>query len=174
MFEGWDNFYLLVGGGAGALIGTMFVVATLTAGLSASRASRGGQVFITPVVYHFGVVLVVSVLTAIPHLSRDMLGWLLALGSATGVGYAVTTAMRLLTLEKNVYESDLSDKFFYGLAPIVMYTALGVAAWAVWFWPEDAPYILGWVMLLLLAMGVRNAWDLATSLVQRQREENAK
>ena len=41
MFEGWDSFYLLVGGGAGALIGTMFVVATLTAGLAPERRAHG-------------------------------------------------------------------------------------------------------------------------------------
>ena len=32
MFEGWDNFYLVTGGAAGALIGLMFVVATLEIG----------------------------------------------------------------------------------------------------------------------------------------------
>ena len=32
MFEGWENFYLIVGPSAAALIGLMFVVVTLTAG----------------------------------------------------------------------------------------------------------------------------------------------
>jgi hypothetical protein len=33
MFDGWDNFYIIIGSTAGALVGVMFVVATLSAGL---------------------------------------------------------------------------------------------------------------------------------------------
>jgi hypothetical protein len=32
MFQGWDTFFFLIGSSAGALIGLMFVVITLTAG----------------------------------------------------------------------------------------------------------------------------------------------
>ena len=174
MFEGWDSFYLLVGGGAGALIGTMFVVATLTAGLQASRMSRGAQIYITPVVFHFGVVLVVSVLTAVPHLTADALALILAAGAALGLYYAIMTTIRLFKLDWSEYAPDLSDRFFYGVAPILLYLALGFAAWSVWYWPEEAPYVVGWVALTLLAMGIRNAWDLAIALVQRQREINSK
>ena len=173
MFEGWDSFYLLIGGGAGAFISTMFVVATLTADLDASRMTYGRQVYISPVVFHFGVAFVVSVLTAIPHLSRDALGLFLALGSALGLGYSVTTAMRLIKLDWEEYKPDLSDMFFYGFAPVLIYVWLGVAAWFVWFAPEDAAYVIGWVMLALVAMGIRNAWDLATALVQRHGEKRS-
>jgi len=40
MFHDWENYYLLIGSAAGALIGLMFVVTTLTAGLDASRVSK--------------------------------------------------------------------------------------------------------------------------------------
>jgi len=32
MFQHWDSYYLLLGSAAGALIGLLFVVATLSAG----------------------------------------------------------------------------------------------------------------------------------------------
>ena len=174
MFEGWDNFYLLVGGGAGALIGTMFVVATLTAGLDANRLSRGAAVYITPVVFHFGVVLVVSVLTAVPHLSPDIVGLVIGVCAAVGVVYAVATAVRLIRLDWDDTLPDLSDKFFYGFFPTFAYVALGAAATSVWLWPPDAPYIIGATMLILLVVAIRNAWDLATALVQRQRDTQSK
>jgi hypothetical protein len=175
MFEGWDSFYLLVGGGAGAFISTMFVVATLMGDLEQRRLDDGRQVFITPVVFHFGVVFVVSVLTAVPHLTQGTLGLILGLGSALGLGYAVTTLMRLRKLDwQGFYTPDLSDNFFYGVAPIAIYVALGAAAWDVWFDPADAPYLIGWLMLALVSMGIRNAWDLATALVQRKQETNTK
>lgn len=171
MFEGWDSFYLLVGGGAGAFISTMFVVATLMGDVEQRRQDDGRQVFITPVVFHFGVVFVVSVLTAVPHLTQGTLGLILAFGSALGVGYAVTTLMRLRKLDwEGFYAPDFSDSFFYGIAPITIYLLLGLAAGYVWFAPTDAPYMIGWLTLALISMGIRNAWDLATALVQRKQE----
>ena len=44
MFRDWENYYLLIGSAARALIGLMFVVTTLTAGIDASRVSRGAKV----------------------------------------------------------------------------------------------------------------------------------
>jgi hypothetical protein len=34
MFSGWDSFFLLIGGAAGAMIGLLFVVASLPPGSS--------------------------------------------------------------------------------------------------------------------------------------------
>jgi formate/nitrite transporter FocA (FNT family) len=65
MFHDWENYYLLIGAAAGALIGLVFVVTTLTAGLDASRVSRGAKVYITPIVFHFSVVLIVSAISAV-------------------------------------------------------------------------------------------------------------
>jgi hypothetical protein len=175
MFEGWDSFYLLIGGGAGAFISTMFVVATLMDDVEPRRTDDGRKVFITPVVFHFGVVFVASALTAIPHLTRGTLGLMLGFGSALGLGYAVTTSMRLRKLDwEGFYTPDLSDQFFYGFAPILIYLAMGLAAWFVWFAPHDAPYVMAWLLLALVSMGIRNAWDLATALVQRRQESHAK
>ena len=45
MFEGWENFYLIVGPSAGALIGLMFVVVTLTAGRERDQTERGKHLY---------------------------------------------------------------------------------------------------------------------------------
>ncbi|MBI1214032.1 MAG: hypothetical protein GC190_21430 [Alphaproteobacteria bacterium] len=166
MFEGWDTFYLVAGGGAGVFIGAMFVVATLTGDIEADRLRAGAQVYITPVVFHFGVVLVTSLLAAVPKISPGILGLILALGTALGLGYGTTTAIRLFRLDWSRDAPDLSDKFFYAIAPVIAYAALGIAALYVWFGPEDAPYVIAIVLILLLALGVRNAWDVATAIVQ--------
>ena len=149
-------------------------LATLTAGLDANRLSRGGAVYITPVVFHFGVVLVVSVLTAVPHLALDIVGLVIAICATVGVVYAVVTTVRIFRLDWDDTLPDLSDKFFSGVFPTFAYLALGGAAASVWLWPEDAPYLIGATMLILLVVGIRNAWDLATALVQRQRDTQSK
>ena len=41
MFEGWENFFLIVGPSAGALIGLMFVVVTLSQGRDRQQYETG-------------------------------------------------------------------------------------------------------------------------------------
>ena len=62
MFRDWENLYLLIGSAGGALIGLLFVVASLSSGLERSKALRGSSIYLTPIVFHLGVVLVVSAL----------------------------------------------------------------------------------------------------------------
>ena len=56
MFEGWENFYLIVGPSAAALIGLMFVVVTLTAGRERDQTERGKHLYTSPIVWHLAVV----------------------------------------------------------------------------------------------------------------------
>jgi hypothetical protein len=169
MFRDWENFYLLVGSAAGALIGLMFVVTTLTAGLDPGQVSRGGRVYVTPIVFHFAVVVVVSAISAVPALPDPVVGVTLALMGGAGFVYSAATTVRMFALQWTGAPPDWSDKFFYGFLPAVAYLALAGAAGAVWLLPWSAPYAVGIVMLVLLLIGIRNAWDLATALVQRPR-----
>jgi hypothetical protein len=64
---GWENFYVIVGSSAGALIGLQFVVMTLIAGRSVARGeAQAGDAFSTPRVVHFGVVLLLSAIITAP------------------------------------------------------------------------------------------------------------
>jgi|SRR5579871_4791016 len=167
MFSDWDNFYLIVGSGGGALIGVMFVVTTLTAGLEESRASRGALIYITPIVFHFAIVLIVSAIAVTPGLSVDAVGVLIAVCALLGLLYAVVTAVRVFTIKIDG-APDWEDKIFYGIIPATAYFLLACAAGAIWIVPMSAPLFIGAVMMLLLLIGIRNAWDLATFLVTRK------
>jgi hypothetical protein len=164
MFKEWDNFYLLIGGAAGALIGLMFVVATLTADFASKRIAEGSRVYISPIVFHFSVVLLVSAMTAVPDLAPAAVGVLLLLFAVVGFVYAVMITIRILRRfgETN---PDLSDKCFYGFFPVIAYVALGCVGASVWLAPLAAPYALGANMVVLLLIGIRNSWDLATFFV---------
>jgi hypothetical protein len=60
---GWENFYVIVGSSAGALIGLQFVVMALIANLPRGPgAAQTGKAFATPTVVHFGTVLLLSAL----------------------------------------------------------------------------------------------------------------
>jgi hypothetical protein len=64
---GWEDFYVIVGSSAGALIGLQFVVITLIAGRPVARGeAQAGEAFSTPSVVHFGVVLLLSAVVSAP------------------------------------------------------------------------------------------------------------
>jgi hypothetical protein len=55
-----------------------------------------------------------------------------------------------------------SDFWGYGAAPAAAYVLLEAAAYGLWRAAAWAPYLLAAVMLVLLLVAIRNAWDLLT------------
>jgi len=65
--SGWENVYVIVGSDAGALIGLQFLVMTLIANMPITRNNaHAGDIFTTPTVVHFGVVLLLSAVVCVP------------------------------------------------------------------------------------------------------------
>jgi hypothetical protein len=54
---GWENFYVIVGSSAGALIGLQFVVMALVSDMPRTpNQAQTGHAFATPTIVHFGAV----------------------------------------------------------------------------------------------------------------------
>ena len=54
VLSGWQNFYVIVGSSAGALIGLQFVVIALIADMPIVRGqAQAGAAFATPTIVHF-------------------------------------------------------------------------------------------------------------------------
>src|SRR3954469_17265032 len=106
-FNGWENFYVIVGSSAGALIGLQFVVITLISGRPVARAdAQASDAFSTPSVVHFGVVLLLSAVVSAPW---DGIGAVAVLWGVVGLGgavYVVVVArrMRKQTAYRPVFE----------------------------------------------------------------------
>ncbi|MEI9964993.1 MAG: hypothetical protein WDM92_10060 [Caulobacteraceae bacterium] len=164
MFENWENFYLLIGSAAAALIGLLFVVATLTTGIDRSQAARGASVYMTPTVFHFGVVLTVSAVAMTPKLSTTIEGAIIALAAAAGLAQAVYVAASLTSRKVLPDPPHWSDLWLYAVAPGAVY--LGVVAAAVFIWTGHlhAAYAVAAATMVLLLVAIRNAWDLVTSI----------
>src|SRR2546427_1415513 len=95
-FDGWENFYVIVGSSAGALIGLQFVVVTLIAGRPISRAeAQAGRAFATPSVVHFGVALVLSAMVSAPWDEVSIVAALWGIVGLGGVGYVVLVSRRM-------------------------------------------------------------------------------
>ena len=66
-FAGWENFYVIVGSSAGALIGLQFVVITLIVNTPiAAGQGQAGAAFATPTIVHFAAVLLLAGVESAP------------------------------------------------------------------------------------------------------------
>ena len=160
-FAGWENFYVIVGSSAGALIGLQFVVITLIAELPLSRGeAQAGDTFSTPSVVHFAVVLFLSALIAAPWEGVGAVEKIWGLVGAAGIVYSVIVAHRLRT--QQVYKPVFEDWLFHVLLPFVSYAMLAGSAYAAQANPRRALFLVAAAVLVLLFVGIHNAWDAVT------------
>src|SRR5436190_16267131 len=115
MPEGWESFYLLVGGAAGALIGLLFVVITLTAELDPKRTSAGSKIYVSPTVFHFAIVFLISAAALMPRASAHVMGIVVAAPALFGIGYSLLSVWRLAHSVLEV--PHWSDWLYYGVLP---------------------------------------------------------
>jgi hypothetical protein len=157
----WNSFYVIVGSSAGALIGLQFVVIALIANLPIARgASQAGAAFTTPSVVHFGVVLLLSAVASAPWHGIAAVAALWGLTGLGGVVYAALVARRLRT--QTVYQPVFEDWLFHVLLPIAAYAMLVGSAYAAHSHAQPALFMVGAAALLLLFIGIHNAWDTVT------------
>ncbi|HKW45501.1 MAG TPA: hypothetical protein VJN22_07575 [Candidatus Eremiobacteraceae bacterium] len=162
----WSNFYIMTGTAAASLIGLMFVVITLLTGVERTRRSSDGiSAFSTPTVVHFGAALLVSLLAVVPWHSLVPPSSIIALAGACGVVYV----LRLLDISRRKveYEPDVEDWTWYTILPILAYGALFVGALLVLAAPVNALFDVAASVVLLIFIGIHNAWDIVTYLVTR-------
>ena len=154
---GWDSFYTIVGAAAGALIGLQFVVMTLIA-QNPSKASPGaGAAFGTPTTVHFSVALLLCALMRVPwpSLVYPAASW--GLVGAGGLAYTALVARRMR--RQTAYRPVLEDWTFHLAAPALAYVVLAAAAPLALGRPAVALFAAAASALMLLFIGIHNAWD---------------
>ena len=156
----WQNFYVIIGSSAGALTGLMFVVITLVAGDRARRSSGTFAAFGSPTVVHFCAALLVAVILSAPWQVLWNVGLLLGLAGLGGGTYVVIVLRR--ARQQTDYQPVLEDWLWHTVFPLVSYTALLVAAIVLPGNPTPALFVIGAVTVLLLFIGIHNAWDTIT------------
>ena len=156
----WNSFYVIVGSSAGALIGLQFVVLTLIAERPPLRAAEAGAAFATPSVVHFGVVLLLSAVVSAPWHAIGAVAVVWGLVGLSGIVYAVVVARRLRL--QSFYRPVFEDWLFHVLLPLAAYAMLAVSAYVARSHARLALFVVGVATLLLLFVGIHNAWDAIT------------
>ncbi len=165
----WENFYTIVGPAAATLTGLMFVVVTLNAGRrgqpTPDDAGNGDGIaaFGTPTVVHFCAALAVAAILSAPWPVLWPAGLLLGLSGLGGVGYIVIVIRRVR--RQASYRPVLEDWLWHVGFALVAYVALVVAAAALMGSPSLALFVVAAATVLLLLIGIHNAWDAVTYMV---------
>jgi hypothetical protein len=164
VFAGWTDFYFLLGSSAAGLIGLLFVVVTLTAGSQNPNTERGRHLFMTPVVFHFAVVLTISALCTSEQMGSQPLAFVIGAASLIGLCYMGNGAIQLRNPKVTQHWTDF---WYYGALPLMGYALMLVSAIAVGMRADWASMALAAVILGFLLLGIRNAWDLVTWIAPR-------
>jgi uncharacterized membrane protein SirB2 len=160
----WGNFYVIVGSSAGALIGLQFVVLTLIASRPVARGeAQAGDAFSTPSVVHFGVVLLLAAVISAPWDGISVVALVCGFVGLSGILYCVVVARRMRA--QTAYQPVFEDWLCHVLLPLAAYAMLGGAAFAARSHARTALFIVSAAALLLLFIGIHNAWDTVTHLV---------
>lgn len=157
----WSSFFVVTGSAAAALTGLMFVVITLVTGTERRENSQAGiSTFSTPTVVHFGTALLVSALLCAPWRS---LAYPAVVIAAIGL-YGIVYVLRIMhwTRQLSTYVADLEDWIWYTILPFAGYAAISGGAIGLPFDPVQALFALAGGALLLVFVGIRNAWDIVT------------
>ncbi len=166
LVTGWDNFYIMVGSSAAGLMGLTFVVIALAA--DRGRVTAGGlRAFITPTIGYFGTVLAFAAFLTAPRLGA----WTLSLGfggvGLAGLIYSTITAVSMRKIGA-AYVPVREDWVWHVILPATVYVIVFAMAFMIWRSPTAALDGIAVASMLLLLIGIHNAWDVATSISLRK------
>jgi len=156
----WESFYVIVGSSAAALTGLQFVVIALVAEGEKRSSRREIDAFGTPTVVHFCAVLLLAAILTAPW--QALANVTLALGAAGAAGVVYVAIVIRRARRQQGYKPVFEDWLWHALLPFSAY--LGIVAAAVLLQRDPAPalFVIGAAALLLLFIGIHNAWDTVT------------
>jgi len=153
----WESFYVIIGSSAAALTGLQFVVIVLGAEVNALADATTTRAFGTPTIVHFCAVLLISAILSAPWAALTSAGVALGICGLVGVMYAVTVVRH--ARRQTDYKPVLEDWIWHGALPIIAYVMLLVAVFPLRLHPGPSLFVIGGTAVLLLFIGIHNAWD---------------
>ncbi|HEY2930765.1 MAG TPA: hypothetical protein VGK99_03395 [Acidobacteriota bacterium] len=165
----WESFYVIIGSSAAALTGLQFVVIVLGAevkglGVPTTRA------FGTPTVVHFCAVLLISAILSAPW--RSLASAAVGLGACGLAGFVYALIVVRRARRQTDYVPVLEDWLWHGALPLIAYAALLAASVVLGRQPVGSLFVIGATAVLLLFVGIHNAWDAVTYIAHEGRRKS--
>ena len=149
----WHDFYMLLGTASTALVALLFVAVSIGASFLTPERSAATRTFMSPVVFHFSTP------------SHTALSLAIGITLVAVARLAYTTVVLVGLARASI--SDIADRFGYGILPLVSYVAMIATAGLVISRAALAADIPAAALLLLLAVNIRNAWDLMLAFARQ-------
>jgi hypothetical protein len=163
LLDKWHDFFIVLGAAAGTLIGSMFVVVSIASGMI-----RGGElasrIFVTPTIIHLAFVLLMCAFILVPSLDRASLGAGAGVAGIVFLAYAGRNMFHIVRRRA----VEWSDHLWYGISPLSAYIVMIIGAVLVLKAIPGGVETIGLALALLIAGGIRNAWDLILFFLERQ------
>ena len=156
----WESFYVIVGSSGAALTGLQFVVMALVADSQKPATSREIDTFGTPTIVHFCAVLLISAILSAPWQGLSSVRLVLSTCALVGVIYGIIIVRRAGT--QMGYKPVQEDWLWHAILPLTAYTLLLVSSLLIRSYPQRSLFAIATVTLLLLFVGIHNAWDTVT------------
>ncbi|HSE68931.1 MAG TPA: hypothetical protein VLB12_18195 [Gemmatimonadales bacterium] len=168
---GWESFYLILGSSAAALTGLQFVVMALVADLPRTGSFHDIATYGTPSVVHFCTALLISSILSAPWPDFEAVHIPLLLTAAAGTVYMVIVIRRARA--RGQYQPVLEDWIWHTILPFISYAVLCGAALQLQDRPTGALFSIGAVTLLLVFIGIHNAWDTVVWIATKEAQRKA-
>ena len=165
----WENFYVIVGSSGAALTGLQFVVIALIAEVRPRGTMREIAAFGTPTIVNFCAVLLISAILSAPWQGLSSVQLILVACAVVGLIYALIIIKR--ARKQMDYKPVWEDWLWYSILPLLAYVLLLLAGILVRAYPQRALFIVAAVALLLLFIGIHNAWDAVTYVAVGERNK---
>src|SRR6267143_2309862 len=163
----WESFWVIVGSSAGGLTGLMFVVVALVKESSLPRNPDSIDAFGTPNVIHFVAVLLLAAVLSAPWRRLQDPAHVVGATAVAGIVYLLIVLRRML--RQSLYKPVLEDWIWHQILPTIGYAMLFVGAAGLSHDQNWALFTIGGVALLLLFVGIHNAWDTVAYVVSRDK-----
>ncbi|HEV7745956.1 MAG TPA: hypothetical protein VGO56_13235 [Pyrinomonadaceae bacterium] len=156
----WQTFFFLVGSSAAGLTGLQFVVIALIAESKRRATGREIDAFTTPTIVHFAGVLLLSALVSAPWHGLLRVAVIIGVCGIAGIFYTLIIARRARS--QTTYEVVASDWCWHVMLPLIAYITLVISAALLPGYAERVLFIIGATAMVLLFIGIHNAWDTVT------------
>ena len=166
MFHGWENFFIMAGTSAAALIGLLFVAISVGTGFYPSGIEQGTRGFLTPTLVHFSSVLFQALAVLAPSASARPIGIILGLGAFAGLAYQIYII--LMRQKIGFVLLGWGDWIPWVGLPVLCDGSLTAGAVGLIAGKAFAPYAVAGSSALLLFVGIYGAWDLTVWMIKNR------
>jgi len=137
---------------------------------SIPNQAQAGDAFATPNVVHFSMVLLLSAALSAPWRGLHAPTFLCGVLGVLGIAYSLIVTRRLRA--QTAYRPVFEDWLFHALLPFAAYTTLAASAFVANSHAYEALFGVASSAMLLLFIGIHNAWDAAAYHVFVKRHKN--